>query len=442
MKSVAKTKLNRLSLLFTIAILGIFSVQNVSAQYYDDYNDNNNGYYDDRYDNGDYQQFYDDLSPHGTWMQDPTYGYVWSPSVGRDFRPYYSNGHWAMTDLGNMWVSSYSWGWIPFHYGRWVFNDYYGWLWVPGRTWAPAWVVWRQNNAYYGWAPMGPSVSINFNFGNYYNSYYDYWNFIPCGNLYAGNYGRYRMRNVNYNFFNQTTIINNYHSHNSNRFFAGPRAEDVRRVTGRDVRTYKVSQVNTRGRTSVRGNDIRVYTPEIGTSRSGLQTAPRKVTKIESGRKTRIDQSVGNNYRSNVRTSSPKQEVRSNSRNTKELRKSEVKNSTSKEINRNNSKVSESREPSPKINRNNKTNREPQINRKPTTPDRNINKTTPQRNNKVNQQSVPKREMRSSAPQKTEMKAPRSSNRNFQSSPKSSRPQMKSTPRTSSPGRNMNNSRR
>lgn len=440
MKSVAKTRLNRLSLLFSIAILGIFSVQNVSAQYYDD--NDNNGYYDDRYDNGDYQQFYDDLSPHGTWMQDPAYGYVWSPRVGRDFRPYYSNGHWAMTDLGNMWVSSYSWGWIPFHYGRWVFNDYYGWLWVPGRTWAPAWVVWRQSNAYYGWAPMGPSVSINFNFGNYYNSYYDYWNFIPCGNLYSGNYGRYRMRNVNYNFFNQTTIINNYHSHNSNRFFAGPRAADVRRVTGRDVRTYKVSQVNTRGRTSVRGNDIRVYAPKIGTSRSGIQTAPRKVTKIESSRKTRVDQSVGNNYRSNVRKSSPKQEVRPNNRNTKEIRKNNVKRNANKGINRSNSKISEPRNPSPKINRNNKTNREPQMNRKQTTPNRNINKTTPQRNNKINNQRAPKREMRSSAPQRTEKKAPRSNNRNFQSSPRNSRPEMKSAPRTSSPGRNMNNNRR
>lgn len=476
MKSVANQKINKLSLIFSLAVLGLFSIQSTSAQYDDGYYDNNNGYYDDRYDNGDYQQFYDDLSPHGTWMQDPTYGYVWSPRVGRDFRPYYTNGNWAMTDMGNMWVSSYSWGGIPFHYGRWVFNDFYGWLWVPGRTWAPAWVVWRQSNAYYGWAPMGPSVSINFNFGNYYNSYYDYWNFIPCGNIYTGNYGRYRMRNVNYNFFNQTTVINNYHSHNSNRFFAGPRAADVRRVTGRDVRTYRVNQVNTRSRTSIRGNDVNVYARDIGTSRSGVVAAPRKVSKIESGRKTRVDQTVGSNYRSNVRTSNPTREqgIRENKstrevkpnrqistdRNTKSnreiksnrqiqsnrevksvqsdrsnnIKKNEVRSNTNRQINRNQNKSTQPKNQEPRtINQERK--QEPKVNRsQQPTSNRTINNSTPRQNNNVNRQSAPKREIRSSSPT-------RSRSSNIQSAPRSNKTQM-SSPRSSSPSRSMNRSRR
>ena len=32
----------------------------------------------------------------------------------------------------------------------------YGWFWVPGDTWAPAWVQWRYSDDYVGWAPIGP----------------------------------------------------------------------------------------------------------------------------------------------------------------------------------------------------------------------------------------------------------------------------------------------
>jgi hypothetical protein len=108
--------------------------------------------------------FHETLDPYGTWEDDPTYGTVWVPAsttVGPDFAPYVSDGHWAMSD-GNewMWVSDYSWGSVPFHYGRWTWIAGRGWGWIPGRVYAPAWVVWRTgyyDDYYVGWAPMPPS---------------------------------------------------------------------------------------------------------------------------------------------------------------------------------------------------------------------------------------------------------------------------------------------
>jgi len=44
-----------------------------------------------------------------------------------------------MTDDGMTWVSDYNWGWAPFHYGRWDYNDSYGWFWIPDNEWGPAW---------------------------------------------------------------------------------------------------------------------------------------------------------------------------------------------------------------------------------------------------------------------------------------------------------------
>ncbi len=39
-----------------------------------------------------FQVFYDDLSPYGTWVDNPDYGYVWVPRVSSGFTPYGTNG--------------------------------------------------------------------------------------------------------------------------------------------------------------------------------------------------------------------------------------------------------------------------------------------------------------------------------------------------------------
>ena len=99
------------------------------------------------------------LDPYGQWVDDPTYGTVWTPSsavVGADFSPYLTGGHWSYTSEGYYWASDYEWGWAPFHYGRWVWTDGYGWAWIPGARYAPAWVDWRYGNGYIGWGPAYP----------------------------------------------------------------------------------------------------------------------------------------------------------------------------------------------------------------------------------------------------------------------------------------------
>ncbi len=101
------------------------------------------------------------LDPHGAWVDDATYGTVWTPNpdeVGADFEPYVSAGHWAYDD-DYVWVSDYTWGWAAFHYGRWVSIRDRGWAWIPGRLYANAWVSWRIGDdalGYVGWAPTAP----------------------------------------------------------------------------------------------------------------------------------------------------------------------------------------------------------------------------------------------------------------------------------------------
>src|SRR5438132_363815 len=97
-----------------------------------------------------------ELSGSGEWLDTPEYGTVWRPtSVDSDWRPYLY-GHWEWTTVGWAWVSDEPFGWAVYHYGRWAYMGSWGWAWVPGRVWAPAWVAWRWGNGYAGWCPLGP----------------------------------------------------------------------------------------------------------------------------------------------------------------------------------------------------------------------------------------------------------------------------------------------
>ena len=101
------------------------------------------------------------LDPHGTWVNDPTYGQIWVPNndeVGPNFAPYVSEGSWAYDD-DYTWLSNYEWGWVPFHYGRWAWTGAC-WGWIPGRVYAGAWVNWRvgpEGYGYVGWGPLAPA---------------------------------------------------------------------------------------------------------------------------------------------------------------------------------------------------------------------------------------------------------------------------------------------
>jgi hypothetical protein len=109
------------------------------------------------------QTFYDALSPYGSWVAMAGYGYVWQPAATlQDFRwrPY-TLGHWAYTDDGWTWLSDEPFGWITYHYGRWMRTHSLGWVWVPRDEWAPAWVSWRYGNDFVGWAPLPPEAQFD-----------------------------------------------------------------------------------------------------------------------------------------------------------------------------------------------------------------------------------------------------------------------------------------
>jgi hypothetical protein len=113
-------------------------------------------------DPGALTDFHAALEPYGSWVDDGSYGTVWTPDpaqVGPAFQPYDTEGSWDFVDSDYVWVSAYDWGWICFHYGRWAWSGG-RWVWIPGRDYAGAWVSWRVGEdgfGYVGWSPMPPA---------------------------------------------------------------------------------------------------------------------------------------------------------------------------------------------------------------------------------------------------------------------------------------------
>jgi hypothetical protein len=100
-----------------------------------------------------------ELSWNGEWISTSEYGTVWRPThVGDDWQPYV-DGRWVWTSAGWAWASDESFGWAVYHYGRWSWSPAFGWVWLPGRVWAPAWVSWNWTDGYAAWSPLGPAVA-------------------------------------------------------------------------------------------------------------------------------------------------------------------------------------------------------------------------------------------------------------------------------------------
>ena len=248
----------KIAALALVIMLGSSLRNTVSAQYTDQYND------EDR--DVSYQTFYDELSPHGRWIDYPGQGYVWVPDVREDFRPYSSNGHWVWSDNYEwMWVSDYDWGWAPFHYGRWDQDANFGWYWVPGYEWSPAWVAWRDGGDYYGWAPIRPGINININFNiGGYSPPNDFWCFAPRRYITSPRIYDYCVdRRQNITIINYTTVIvNNYRYGNNYGFGSGPRRYDAERYCGR-INPVRFRESYTPGRSSFRNNEVSIYRPTV-----------------------------------------------------------------------------------------------------------------------------------------------------------------------------------
>ncbi len=184
--------------------------------------------------------FYTNLTPYGTWIE-IDYGVVaWRPTIiKRNWAPY-KIGRWIWTDYGWYWDSYEPFGHIVFHYGRWYYDDYYGWIWIPDDEWAPAWVEWRYDDDYIGWAPLHPYAVFSINFGirvtyEYYVPY-THWHFVTYKNFcnpYVYNY--YVPAKHKYRIYNRTKERYDYRYYNGRVRNEGVDFDLIRKRSGQKI---------------------------------------------------------------------------------------------------------------------------------------------------------------------------------------------------------------
>ena len=226
-----------------------------------------------------YQTFYDQLSPYGTWIDYPTYGHVWHPTLAGDFRPYLTNGYWDYSIDGWLWVSNYNWGWAPFHYGRWVYDNFYGWLWIPGYDWAPAWVTWGYYDDFYAWAPLTPEVYVGMSFG-LWRPPSVYWNFCRRNRMYDRDINSVvEKRDFVIGHASTVDVYNNFgNTRRHNEFYAkGPELTEVQHYINRPISTVQIKEVNKLQQANRTGNELRIYRPSV------RNPQPREFRRIDNG---------------------------------------------------------------------------------------------------------------------------------------------------------------
>jgi hypothetical protein len=227
--------------------------------------------------------FYESLYPYGNWVMIDG-EWCWQPNatvINEEWAPYCDRGHWIYSDWGWCWMSDYSWGWAPFHYGRWFHHQRNGWCWIPDTDWGPAWVAWRSGNGYCGWAPLPPHSRYVPNSGFYFGAtrvgndfefnltLHDY-HFLPIGSLDDPHPWRHivAQRRAEEALGKTSFVRDGYsfdHGHIFNRGFP---IDEVSKTTGRNIHSMTVAAETIRPgqpihRGMVRENRLFVYKPAI-----------------------------------------------------------------------------------------------------------------------------------------------------------------------------------
>ncbi|HEX4139583.1 MAG TPA: DUF6600 domain-containing protein, partial [Candidatus Methylacidiphilales bacterium] len=248
-----------------------------------------------------FQEFYNDLGQYGTWINTDKCGYVFQPTETDPSWAPYTNGQWVHTDAGMTWAGNDPFSWATDHYGRWVNLDNYGWVWVPGYTWGPGYVSWRQadDDSYVGWAPLPPDsdmgidyygdndpLDYGYHIGDDADDYYGigpwWYTFVPV--IFFGD------RDCRHHYFHHGDNFQHIaHTHNvtnlnftrgdgANRFGRvhedGPSLATINARSQTPVQNVQLSRASTLDNAGLRGGRLSVFAPTVDPStRAGTRPA-------------------------------------------------------------------------------------------------------------------------------------------------------------------------
>ncbi|MGH2574513.1 MAG: DUF6600 domain-containing protein [Ignavibacteria bacterium] len=254
-----------------------------------------------------FQSFYDELSPYGEWIQiskeevdedlkngegqgyafysipDENFIFIWRPGVqDKQWKPYI-NGRWEYTTHGWLWVSNYSWGWGPYHYGRWWNSKKYGWVWLPGYVWAPAWVIWKVSDAHIGWCALSPNARwtgedgiVQYNYKHPDNQ----WVFIEKSKFTNDiNELSIVSPKENQTIISKSQTVLNLKVENSRVVNYGPDVWDVEKSSGKTIKQKEINISREKAKTSVGDTEVNLYKENFTKGKPHKIDRPKKYKK-------------------------------------------------------------------------------------------------------------------------------------------------------------------
>ena len=261
-----------------------------------------------------FQSFYDVLSPMGEWIQitkedldedlsdgegegrmyavtEEDFLFIWKPGVEQGWKPY-SNGRWEYSEQGWFWASNDKWGNSTYNYGRWWNSPKYGWVWLPGYTWAPAWVRWRVSNDgnSIGWVPLSPKAKWKSESGitdknyHYRNSDKD-WVFVD-NNTFTGDINNSIVSdNNNSELVKNSSSIIEIKAENDKIITGGPDVNAIEQKTNKKFTRKRLRFHKDNGNAIVGENEIIVGREKFQKGQNEKLGKPNKFKKSERVKK-------------------------------------------------------------------------------------------------------------------------------------------------------------
>ncbi len=265
-----------------------------------------------------FQQFYNQLSDYGSWINTDKYGYVFQPTESDPNWSPYTYGHWVNSDAGLTWVGDDPFSWATDHYGRWVNLDGQGWVWVPGYTWAPAWVSWRQGDDEVGWAPLPPDSDYGIDYyGDNYPWDYGYhigddsdlaygigpWWYNFCPIIFIGDrdcYHHFHHRGDNFGLIGRThnvTNLNFTRGEGRGRFGSvhanGPSVVALNARARTPIQNVRLARASTLDNAGLHGGTLSVFAPRVDPA---TRSTARPANVSETTANTRVNHGTDINH--------------------------------------------------------------------------------------------------------------------------------------------------
>ncbi len=197
----------------------------------------------------------------------------------------YTNGQWTYTDAGWYFKGATPQEEITSHYGRWTQDPELGNVWLPGKTWSPAWVEWRQNSDYVAWAPVPPGTYIEKDVLPDKELSDDRYTVVEKKSFTEPSISKYRyqvVENKNKIMIKEMTKIDGVMIKEKTVINKGPEVSDIEKSSGKKIEQVKI--VKTDKKDGVKPSDgvISVYTPELKKSTDKKNEPVSKPEKLVS----------------------------------------------------------------------------------------------------------------------------------------------------------------